>query len=416
MSDSTPPSSPASRSASAFREWKCSTRRAPSAAKARAMADPSPPEAPVMRTTLPARSVFMVSVRAPACHHPSSSVNRAVARTHDRRALSRTHAIGAIFTRSSANCPVRRCRAGSPCPASPDETSGSGDPALHSIAWASLKRLHVHHRDRGHGKDYCHPNEQPRLLAPAVTEPRQRRKADPADQLDDQPAGRGKAINLLPHAEAGRQHHQRRRACPNHHLRARLRRRGERVERIANEDQRSGDMQDVQGNEFVRIHTGVAPRGSPEIRRRATEKIVAPHLCRLLKGSSPFYAKVGAARWILLSDLRPSSHHRWFGSRKLSKAKSGYRTQHEHCRVSGDSVNGPRPRSNRKRSISREFLLAPASRQPQPERDIDQNDPAGGPGRHGGTPETCERHHRGQRVGPVAGCCPRHGNHLGQPH
>src|SRR5664280_1366080 len=52
--------------------------------------------------------------------------------------LSWTPAVGALVARSSEECPVRPCRAGSPYPASLGETAGSGDPALQPTASSRL--------------------------------------------------------------------------------------------------------------------------------------------------------------------------------------------------------------------------------------------------------------------------------------
>src|SRR5664280_3458150 len=52
--------------------------------------------------------------------------------------LTWTHAVGALVARSSKECPVRPCRAGSPYPASLGETAGSGDPALQPTASSRL--------------------------------------------------------------------------------------------------------------------------------------------------------------------------------------------------------------------------------------------------------------------------------------
>jgi hypothetical protein len=54
--------------------------------------------------------------------------------------LTWTHAVGALVARSSKECPVRPCRAGSPYPASLGETAGSGDPALQQTASSRLRR------------------------------------------------------------------------------------------------------------------------------------------------------------------------------------------------------------------------------------------------------------------------------------
>jgi len=62
--------------------------------------------------------------------------------------LGRTHAVRALVARSSKECPVRPCRAGSPWPPKPwrrrpypaslGETAGSGDPALQPTASSRL--------------------------------------------------------------------------------------------------------------------------------------------------------------------------------------------------------------------------------------------------------------------------------------
>src|SRR5271157_6040612 len=66
------------------------------------------------------------------------------------------------------------------------------------------------------------------------------------------------------------------------------------------------------------------------------------------------------------------------GISQRQRAVIEHATNTAGCR--GDTVDGPSPRSNRKRSIFCEFELAPASRQPQQQRGVDGDNPAGGPG------------------------------------
>src|SRR5512142_3358880 len=71
-----------------------------------------------------------------------------------------------------------------------------------------------------------------------------------------------------------------------------------------------------------------------------------------------------------------------------SQGKERLSNSHEHRRVSAATVERPCPASNGKPLFSREFFLAPAAGEPQPQRPVRRRQPAGR-----------QRWHEGERGG-----------------
>jgi len=85
---------------------------------------------------------------------------------------------------------------------------------------------------------------------------------------------------------------------------------------MAHEYEGTRDMEQMEEGGFVRIHGGVReflPRPGETNAEALKKQHPACAVCS--KALNPFFDQVGAAGWFLLSDLRPSSRHRWFGSR-----------------------------------------------------------------------------------------------------
>ena len=87
---------------------------------------------------------------------------------------------------------------------------------------------------------------------------------------------------------------------------------GEGVKRRAGQSEHSEDVDDMQRVEFLGIH------GACKNKKWHPACAVRPKALVLFK------SRWELRRRRLLSDLRPSSCHRRFGSRKEAKAKSGY--------------------------------------------------------------------------------------------
>jgi len=132
----------------------------------------------------------------------------------------------------------------------------------------------------------------------------------------------------------------------------------------------------MQGAEFIWIHSRSRHVSALERRRSNGKKKTTPHLCRKLKAQVLFklrWAPPGEFCFPIYGLAAATA----YGSRIKSKQRAVIDTIRTLQGVGG-SV-GHRPRSNGKRLFSCEFLLAPAAREPEHKRRVDQQHVCGGP-------------------------------------